>query len=144
IWETARKIDPKFTCANLFWWFNMYSTADYTVTPRPMYPADGRKIPDIYTKPIELRDGLQGALGRFPLFQFWGPGASVRSTRWIADAALHVDRKFDPTLTLIYLPHLDYVLQRLGPDDPAVANDLGELDSICGELIDHYSSRGAR
>ena len=122
----------------------MYSTADYTVTPRPMYPADGRKIPDVYTKPIELRDELQSALGRFPLFNFWGPGASIRSTRWIADAALHVDRKFNPTLTLIYLPHLDYVLQRLGLDDPAAANDLRELDSICGELIDHYSSRGAR
>ena len=43
IWDAARRLNPSFTCAKLFWWFNMYSSADYTVTPRPMYPADGRK-----------------------------------------------------------------------------------------------------
>jgi predicted AlkP superfamily pyrophosphatase or phosphodiesterase len=55
IWEVAREIDPGFTCANMFWWYNMYSSVDYAVTPRPMYPADGRKLPDVYTKPVELR-----------------------------------------------------------------------------------------
>ena len=58
VYETARAADPTFTCANLFWWFNMYSSADYTVTPRPMYPADGRKVPDVYTRPSSLRDEL--------------------------------------------------------------------------------------
>ena len=47
VWDIAKQRDPKFTCANMFWWFNMYSTADYSVTPRPMYKADGRKIPDV-------------------------------------------------------------------------------------------------
>ena len=28
---------------------------------------------------------------------------------------MRVDERFDPTLSLIYLPHLDYVLQREGP-----------------------------
>ncbi|MEX2403052.1 MAG: alkaline phosphatase family protein, partial [Balneolales bacterium] len=51
IWEKARKLDKNFTCAKMFWWYNMYSTADYSVTPRPMYPADGRKLPDIYAHP---------------------------------------------------------------------------------------------
>src|SRR5207253_730238 len=40
IWDAARALDPAFTCANLFWWFNMYSTADVAVTPRPIYRAD--------------------------------------------------------------------------------------------------------
>src|SRR2546423_10539724 len=40
IWDRGKKLDPAFTCANLFWWYNMYSSADYSVTPRPMYPAD--------------------------------------------------------------------------------------------------------
>src|SRR4051794_9308516 len=35
VWDAAKRIDPAFTCANLFWWYNMYSTADYSVTPRP-------------------------------------------------------------------------------------------------------------
>jgi len=142
IWETARQRDPSFTCANLFWWFNMYSTVDYSVTPRPMYPADGRKIPDVYTAPGTLRDELQAALGMFPLFEFWGPRAGIRSSRWIADAAMLVDKRFNPTLTLIYLPHLDYNLQRVGRAE-AARTDLQEIDAVCGDLIRHYESTGA-
>ena len=144
IWETARAADPSFTCANLFWWFNMYSTAEYSVTPRPMYPADGRKVPDVYTTPQALRDELQSALGTFPLFEFWGPRASIRSTQWIAEAAKQVDARFNPTLSLVYLPHLDYNLQRVGPGDPAAATDLRQVDDVCGDLIRYYESRGAQ
>ena len=143
IWDTARAADPSFTCANLFWWFNMYSTVDYSVTPRPMYPADGRKVPDVYTSPSSLRDELQGKLGTFPLFEFWGPRAGIRSTQWIADAARHVDERFNPTLTLIYLPHLDYNLQRVGPG-PAAMDDLRQVDAVCADLIRHYETTGAR
>ncbi|MBA2707425.1 MAG: alkaline phosphatase family protein [Gemmatimonadaceae bacterium] len=143
IWDIARRRDPDFTCANICWWYAMYCGADYTVTPRPMYPADGRKIPDVWTKPSELRDELQAHLGRFPLFKFWGPGTSIDSSRWIADAAIEVDRRFDPTLSLVYLPHLDYALQRYGPDDPRCAKDLAELDSEVGKLLDHFQSRNA-
>jgi predicted AlkP superfamily pyrophosphatase or phosphodiesterase len=143
IWDAARAADPSFTCANLFWWFNMYSTADYTVTPRPIYRADGRKVPDIYTTPADLRGELQSRLGTFPLFDFWGPRASIRSTRWIAAAARQVDRRFNATLTLVYLPHLDYNLQRLGPGDPAIASDLAEVDEVCADLIAYFEGRGA-
>ena len=146
IWDVAKRLDPSFTCANLFWWYAMYSTADYTVTPRPMYPADGRKLPDVWTHPADLRDRLQRDLGQFPLFHFWGPATSIKSTQWIADAAVAVDRQHDATLTLVYLPHLDYVLQKVGSDasDARVAADLRELDGVCGKLIDHFESRGAR
>ena len=144
IWEAARQKDPSFTCANICWWYAMYSSANYTVTPRPMYPADGRKIPDCWTHPPELRQWLQTSLGQFPLFKFWGPATSIEATRWIADAAVKVDERFDPTLSLVYLPHLDYGLQRTGPESSAIAQDLAELDSVCGRLIDHFGSRGAR
>ena len=146
VWDVAKGIDPTFTCANLFWWYNMYSSADYSVAPRPVYPSDGRKIPDVYTRPADLRDRLQRDLGQFPLFQFWGPATTIKSTQWIADAAVAVDRQFNATLTLIYLPHLDYVLQRVGPDPkhPAAAQDLRDLDAVCGRLIDHFEWRGAR
>src|SRR6266436_5088646 len=144
IWDAARALDPSFTCANLFWWYNMYSSSDFSVTPRPMYCADGRKIPDVYTNPPELRAKLQKELGQFPLFEFWGPMTSIRSTQWIAEAAIRVDRKYDPTLTLIYLPHLDYGLQRWGPGDPRIAAEVRDLDRVSGQLIDHFRSRGAR
>jgi predicted AlkP superfamily pyrophosphatase or phosphodiesterase len=144
VWDRAKQLDPAFTCANLFWWYNMYSTADYSVTPRPMYPADGRKIPDCYTHPPDLRDQLQSKLGTFPLFNFWGPATSIKATTWIADAAVEVDRKHNATLTLVYLPHMDYVLQKEGPAGPNVGADLRQLDAECGKLIDHFQSHGAR
>jgi predicted AlkP superfamily pyrophosphatase or phosphodiesterase len=144
LWEMASELDPSFTCANLFGWYNMYSSVDYSVTPRPMYPADGRKIPDIYTHPAGLREHLQSRLGTFPLFEFWGPMTSINSSKWIADASLIVDELYDPTLTLIYLPHLDYNLQRVGPDGPALAKDLGEIDAVCATLLKHYEGCGAR
>ncbi|MGI4828361.1 MAG: alkaline phosphatase family protein [Janthinobacterium lividum] len=144
IWEIAKQRDPGFTCANYFNWYNMYSSVEYSVTPRPMYPADGRKLPDIYTQPAELRDELQRELGTFPLFDFWGPRTSIRSTEWIAKSALQTDARHNPTLSLIYLPHLDYDLQRLGPDHPEIARSLREVDRVCGELIRYYEARKAR
>lgn len=140
VWEAA----PGITTANLCWWFAMYSSAEVTVTPRPMYPADGSKIPDCYTKPGDLRDRLQAELGRFPLFKFWGPAASIDSTRWIAQAAKHVDAAHAPDLSLIYLPHLDYALQKKGPALNGIRKELGELDDVAGDLIDFYEARGAR
>jgi predicted AlkP superfamily pyrophosphatase or phosphodiesterase len=147
IWDVARQHDPtgRFTCANLFWWYAMYSSADYTVTPRPMYPSDGRKLPDVWTHPPELRESLQRKHGQFPLFKFWGPATDISSTDWIAKAAMEVEQAFDPTLTLVYLPHLDYVLQRIGPDlrDPRVIADLKQLDAVCGTLIEFFQLRRA-
>jgi predicted AlkP superfamily pyrophosphatase or phosphodiesterase len=144
IWEIARALDPEFTCANLFWWYNMYSSVDYAVTPRPMYPADGRKLPDIYTQPSNLRTTLQKQFGQFPLFNFWGPRTSIKATQWIADAAMWVEERFRPTLSLVYLPHLDYNLQRIGPNDPRIAADLKELDAVCGDLIDTFQAAGVQ
>lgn len=143
VWEVLKKQDDRFTCANLFWWYNMYSSVDYSVTPRPMYPADGRKLPDIYAYPSKLREELQEELGQFPLFKFWGPATSIDVTKWIAEAAKLVNKKHDPTLTLVYLPHLDYNFQRLGPDHPAIAKDLREVDEVCRDLISYYEEKGA-
>ena len=147
VWDVARQRDStgRFTCANLFWWYAMYSSADYTVTPRPMYPSDGRKLPDVWAHPPELRTSLQEKLGQFPLFKFWGPATDVTATDWIAKSAMQMEQAYDPTLTLVYLPHLDYVLQRVGPDlrDPRVIKDLKELDEVCGTLIDFFELRRA-
>lgn len=120
----------------------MYSSADYSVTPRPQYHADGVKEPDCYSHPASLRDELQRELGTFPLFNFWGPGASIKSSRWIADASILVDKKYDPTLTLIYLPHLDYGLQKHGPDFKKIGKNLREIDSVVRDLVNFYKNKG--
>lgn len=144
IWDEAKRRDPSFTCAKLFWWFNMYSTADFAVTPRPMYPADGRKLPDIHTHPMELRDQLQADLGQFPLFEFWGPRAGIASSKWIAASAIDVWRRHQPTLALVYLPHLDYDLQRQGPHGPGIPAALRAVDALCGDLIEIATKDDAR
>ena len=146
VWDAGRRRDPAFTCAKMFWWYNMYATADFSATPRPMYPADGRKLPDHYAEPPCLHDELDGKLGTFPLYKFWGPATDISSTSWIAKATEHVLQTRRPTLTLAYLPHLDYGLQKWGPDqaDPRIAKDLREVDAVCGSLIEAARSLGCR
>ena len=141
IWEVAKAKYPDFTCANMFWWYNMYSSVDYCVTPRPQYFADGRKMPDCYAYPMEIRHRLQKELGTFPLFNFWGPQTSIISSRWIADASMKVHDWYNPTMTLIYLPHLDYNLQRHGQSHPSVQNDLKEIDDVCKDLIQFFEKK---
>ena len=64
IWDKLRRELPGFTCAKLFWWYNMYATADWTITPRPMYPADGSKVFDVYTQPMEMREQIKADLAQ--------------------------------------------------------------------------------
>lgn len=158
LWEYARRQDPGFTCAKVFWWYNMYSTADYSITPRPLYPADGRKVFDIHTWPYSIRAEIKRDLGEFPFPGFWGPAAGRATpqgsrdcaTRWIAASAQWIETRYRPTLSLVYLPHLDYNLQRLGVAQgaggvrPDIVADLREIDAIVGELVKFYETAGVR
>jgi predicted AlkP superfamily pyrophosphatase or phosphodiesterase len=144
LWETLRAARPGFTCAKLFWWYNMYSTADWSITPRPMYPADGRKFFDVTSHPLSIRDEIKRDLGPFPFPAFWGPRAGIASSEWIAASARWIEERHRPDLSLVYLPHLDYNLQRLGPDDPRIAADATAIDTVAGELCDWLEARGVR
>lgn len=143
LWDKLKAEDENFTCANLFWWYNMYSSVDFSVTPRPNYLADGRKIPDCYSHPASLRDLLQEKLGTFPLFHFWGPKTSIKSSRWIADATIITDELYNPTLSLVYLPHLDYNIQRHGLDFSIIQKDLREIDGEVEKLAKHFEAQNA-
>ncbi len=150
LWERLKREDPAFRCAKMFWWYNMYSSADYSVTPRPMYPADGRKVFDIYAAPFDLRPALKEALGPFPFPAFWGPAAGQSTPQgapdavsvWIAESAKWVEERHHPDLSLVYLPHLDYNLQRLGPGHPEIGADYQRLDRIVGDLLSFYERQG--
>jgi predicted AlkP superfamily pyrophosphatase or phosphodiesterase len=152
LWDYLRKMDPTFTCAQLFWWFNMYSSVDWSITPRPMYPADGRKVFDIYAWPYSVRNDIKRDLGEFPFPGFWGPAAGIESpngpgdvvSRWIADAARWIERRYSPTLNLVYLPHLDYNLQRFGPNHVNIAKDVQRIDHIAGDLIDFFRAQSVQ
>jgi predicted AlkP superfamily pyrophosphatase or phosphodiesterase len=142
----AQERGEHFTCAKLFWWFNQGAAVDLSVTPKPHYGADGNKAFDILSSPEAWAARLKAKLGAFPFPSFWGPMAGLPCTEWIARCAAEVLQAAEgpPTLTLVYLPHLDYDTQRLGPaacDWPRLA---GELDRACEPLLDVACRIGAR
>jgi predicted AlkP superfamily pyrophosphatase or phosphodiesterase len=143
VWQTLKRTRPRYTVANVCWWYAMGADVDWTVTPRPIYYADGRKEPDCYTWPPSLHDRLTSRLGDFPLFTYWGPRAGLPSSQWICRAAQLLLAEERPDMTLVYLPHLDYDLQRYGPDDPRAARAAAALDEVLGPLLEAARKRGA-
>jgi predicted AlkP superfamily pyrophosphatase or phosphodiesterase len=137
VWEAAG-----VRCAKMFWWYNMYSSADFSATPRPLYPADGRKFFDIHTQPMEMREQIKADLGDFPFPSFWGPKAGIESSDWIAKSARWIEEKESPDLNLVYLPHLDYGLQKYGPGSPEMAAEYDAIDRLTCDLIDFLEKRG--
>ncbi len=142
VWEVVRQTRPSLRVARLFWWNNMFSSVDYSITPRPIYRSDGGKIFDITASPLELRDRVKEDLGPFPFRQFWGPASGIESSRWIAKSAQWIEEHHAPDLNLVYLPHLDYNLQKLGPRHSAIDADLAAIDDVTGDLIDALEARG--
>lgn len=140
IWDVLRRSYPDAKVANVCWWYAMGMDVDTIVTPRPVYHADGRKSPDCYTRPTWLRDELTEALGEFPLFQYWGPTATIASSRWIVEATRRVLPHHD--LTMAYVPHLDYDLQRFGPRSPEARAAASELDAVLAPLLDDAARMG--
>ena len=135
LYDRARALNADFSCAKIFWWWNMGAAVDWSITPRPFYPADGRKIPAIYAWPTSFGVETEAELGAFPFFDFWGPRSGLPSSQWIAQAAVRTLREKRPTLTMAYLPHLDYDHQRYGPLHARSRQALSEIDQVVGELI---------
>ena len=129
-------------CAKMFWWYNMYSSADFAATPRPLYPADGRKAFDIHTQPMAMREEIKADLGDFPFPSFWGPNAGIPSSKWIAESAKWIEKKEKPDLNLVYLPHLDYGLQKFGPGAPEMAAEYEAIDQVTCDLIEELEAAG--
>lgn len=129
-------------CAKMFWWYNMYSSAEFAATPRPLYPADGRKAFDIHTQPMAMREEIKADLGDFPFPSFWGPNAGIPSSKWIAESAKWIEKKEKPDLNLVYLPHLDYGLQKFGPGAPEMAAEYEAIDQVTCDLIEELEAAG--
>jgi predicted AlkP superfamily pyrophosphatase or phosphodiesterase len=142
VWDELHAKNPKLKVANLFWWYNMGTAADISVTPRPVYKADGGKIFDIASYPQRYKELLKRDLGDFPFHSFWGPRAGLPSSRWIADSARWIEEHEQPDLSLVYLPHLDYDLQRFGPADPRCDAARRDVDKLVGDLAEFLEARG--
>jgi hypothetical protein len=136
LWDLLSHHGPGLTSAV---WFPLHSKgceADYICTPAPIHNPDGSESLWCYTRPLELYGELRDALGDFPLMNYWGPMAGIKSSAWIADSAVIAARQWQPDFFYIYLPQLDYAAQRTGPDSAAAAASIAELDEVIGRLAE--------
>ncbi len=130
---------PRLKTAVLFWQHSMFINAEIVITPRPIH-AHHKLIQWCYSKPPGYYEDLQSAIGDFRLQNYWGPLAGIASSRWIANAAQATWRRHKPNLMLVYLPHLDYSSQKLGPDQPEA---LREIDAVVGELLAEFGKEAS-
>ena len=102
----------------LFWQQSLGEELDMLLSPAPIHTHGGGMVEAVYSKPDGLYDDLCRELGgRFKLSSYWGPLAGAASTRWITRAtAAAMHRDDAPDVLFSYLPHLDYDLQRYGPN----------------------------
>jgi len=142
LWELAKRREPDFTVAALCWQQMMGSGVDYLLTPSPIHTPDGRMISSCYSRPAGLYDRLVEKHGPFSLTSYWGPLAGIRSSQWIGEATRHILRVFQPTLTMTYLPHLDYSLQKYGPHAPEIGPELDAIDAVVGDIVDTAAEVG--
>ncbi|MFC3121399.1 alkaline phosphatase family protein [Agaribacter flavus] len=138
VWDELKALMPDIKVSKLFWWYNMYANVDSSITPRPHYLADGNKIFDLYSSPNGLHQDIEREIGTFPFFNFWGPKAGIGASEWIGKAAIKEFEKNRPDLQLVYLPHLDYCLQKLGPNHPSIAQEIRAIDKVVGSIIEAY------
>ena len=141
VYATLRKHGLR--TAKLFWWFNQGADVDLAVTPKPHYGADGSKAFDVQSYPEAWAGKLVAKLGKFPFPSFWGPMAGLPCTEWIGRCAAEVLIENPPQLTLVYLPHLDYEPQRLGPKACNWNKLVGALDAACEPVLDAAKKIGA-
>jgi hypothetical protein len=136
IWDVLHQHNPQLTSAVWFPMLSKGSGADYICMPKPVHNPDGSESLWCYTRPVELYGTLRDAFGHFPLQHFWGPLANIKSSAWIAESAAWAMKEFRPNFFFIYIPHLDYAAQKLGPDSPQALAALGELDAVLGKLFE--------
>ena len=141
IWEKLRARGGKVGL--MFWQQSMGEEVDLVVTPAPIHKHSGGMIQACYTRPESLEQRLNEAVGRpFNLMNYWGPLANHKSSDWVVEAICAVMAMPDvaPDLLLTYIPHLDYDLQRHGPDSPQgrkaldlLLGYLARLKAACAE-----------
>jgi predicted AlkP superfamily pyrophosphatase or phosphodiesterase len=142
IWDLLHQRDPELTSLLWFPMFAKGAGADFIATPAPIHNPDGSESLWCYTKPTELYGELRDTFGHFPLMNFWGPIASLKSSDWIVDSAVHTARKHQPRFSYIYLPHLDYAAQKTGPDSEEALAAVEELDGALERLVAGYDDAG--
>jgi predicted AlkP superfamily pyrophosphatase or phosphodiesterase len=118
--------------------------ADVVLTPKPDHGPDGKLASLCWSQPGDLVPRLFEELGPFPLMNYWGPMAGIAASQWIAKAAAIVWREHLPRLQWTYVPHLDYDLQRFGPNSPQAKQAVVDVAAAVGPLIEQVTGDGGK
>jgi len=118
--------------------------ADIVLTPKPDHGPDGKLTSLCWSQPADLVPRLFKELGPFPLMNYWGPMAGIASSQWIARAASIVWREQTPRLQWVYIPHLDYDLQRFGPSSPQAKQAVRDAAAALEPLIAEVTRSGGK
>ncbi len=115
IWEKFRKNGG--TVGQICWQQSIGRDSDLILSPAPIHKHHGGMIQAFYSEPDGLYSALCKKIGReFDLHTYWGPFTSEASSKWISSAASNLLVSNEATdLLLVYIPHLDYDLQKFGP-----------------------------
>ena len=139
VWSLLKKSNPKFKTAVLFWQNSLYTDADIVITPKPIH-LEKEMISWCYSKPIDFYEEIAKEYGEFDLSSYWGPFASIKSSKWIINSAKYTIQKHKPDLIMVYIPHLDYAGLKYGPNSNEFKTSLIEVDELIGDLHDFLLS----
>jgi len=143
IWDTARERGKRI--GMLFWQQSLGESVDVVLSPAPIHKHHGGMIQDCYSQPSSLYARLCASQGRrFNLMHYWGPLASAKSSQWIASATATLMGYDDvaPEVCLVYLPALDYDLQRFGLDHARSRRAAEQVLSQLQTLLDASRRHG--
>jgi len=144
IWDWMREKDKDNKVAVMFWQNSKYIDADIVISPSPMHTDKGM-IEWCYSKPVGLYEELVEEIGDFSLKNYWGPLAGKKGsegTDWIVKSSLRVLEKHDPEMMLVYLPHMDYISQRINPQSEEALKELAIIDNAVGEFMKFRENYG--
>lgn len=142
IWEGFRAAGGK--TGMYFWQQSLGEKVESVLSPAPVHKHSGGMIQSCFAEPRDLYDRVKAKVGRdFNLMHYWGPLASHRSSDWIV-AALEVllGEADAPDLIFGYLPHLDYGLQKFGPQDPRTERETARTLDYLDRLEKKAKERG--
>ena len=136
--------NPNCRNAMIFHQQNLGEDAAITLSPAPVHKHHGGMIQACQTKPPELEQRLNSHIKRkFDLMNYWGPFANAKSSDWIVQATIDIMRNDNPDLLMTYIPHLDYILQKVGPSpSPALEREFATFVSFITRLTDAARSLG--
>ncbi|MDC0856261.1 alkaline phosphatase family protein [Candidatus Nitrosopelagicus sp.] len=139
IWDILKEKNSKIKTAVLFWQNTLFAKSDTVITPKPIH-LENNFVMWCYSKPENFYEEISEEIGEFDLKWYWGPFASIESSKWIINATKITIKNHNPDLLLTYIPHLDYAGQKYGPESIEFQNSLSEVDELIGNLIDFLQS----